>query len=559
MRRLATWLLLCACAPGVAHALDLSVADVSVSPAQVGSATFLSITETVASGDEFSYGFFVYYYFSADPIVDAGDIFIGGRWVPELRPGVPSTETTTFRLPLNVWGTFYVGAIVDGAGYYADSNPVNDVAVWRSVLSGVEETITVSQPDLVALGVSKSGDAPVMSGGILPVESVMAVQGGVPDDALVSYYLSPVPGRANVSSDVLVQVRRIWNSTYWWLYDKPGPLWFNPDAEERITLDLQLPVNVWGEYQLKAVISPLEGTDVDPLNNSIKSDPYQTFTITEPDLQALEVSAPGQSVVSPGGWLVIHTRMGVQGGVPDLPIVAYYLVPGSGASTTENVLIGERVIWNAVNWGWSGRGYPFWFNPASPEDFDQPLPVPANLTGSYRLRATIRKYDGTPDPNANNNAIDSLEALWIGTAPPIPPPTLVVTEPPTNFETTASSVTVRGWVTPMTGSPVVSVVQGANTITASLSADGTFSATLGAPLGSLSLVVAAVDTGGQRAETTIVGTRSAMPGADGCVDDGSGGRVFARSLMRYCYDGAGNMTARLVAAAGQACGVFACP
>jgi hypothetical protein len=559
MRRQAVAALLCALAPIAARALDLVESGVSASPSPVGSALQLSVTDTVTSVGEGSTGFFVYFYLSTDATIGADDLFIGGRWVDGLLADVPSTETTVVSLPLNVWGTYYVGAIADAPGWYTDAVPTNNTAAWVGETGPAQ--LTVLQPNLRAVAVgttllpSESGVRQVPSGGVLTVQSVMAVADGIPDYAIVDYYLVPPAGDL-LTQGILIAERVIWNADGWQWYPKPGPLWFRPGAPEEAEFTVQLPLNVWGNFQVAALIRTDDGApDAYSFDNTVFS-PY-VVTVGQPDLIATSVSATGPTSLQVGETLTIRSLMAVADGIPDYAVVDYYLVPPGGDPVTQGTFVAERVIWNADGWQWYPKAGPLWFRPGEPETEELAVAIPAGLLGQYRLAAFIHTDEPGADPDTSNNTVFSAQVLQIGCGAA---PQLVVFEPPGGFETSSSTMTVRGWVAPASSSTSV-LVSSASSATVTPASDGTFSANVTVQQGAASIAVTATDACQHAVATTIAGRSpvpSEVPDANGCVVR-QGTSVFALSSTRYCYDGAGNMTARLVAVAGQACGGLVCP
>jgi hypothetical protein len=132
-----------------------------------------------------------------------------------------------------------------------------------------------------------------------------------------------------------------------------------------------------------------------------------------------------------------------------------------------------------------------------------------------------------------------------------------VTEPLSGFETSAESVQVRGWVSGF--GPFSIVVGSLTSTTVAPAADRTFSATVAVPAGLFTITVTATDAFTQHASASVAGRRTVGSGEDACSCDAGGACTFARSFTRYCYDGAGNLTARLVGVASQACSSLACP
>jgi hypothetical protein len=80
--------------------------------------------------------FYVGYFISADPVITAGDRFIGSRYVPGLVPGGTSSAAASVVIPGDLApGTYYLGAIADDFVMY-----IGDEWDWYEVYDNAKES-----------------------------------------------------------------------------------------------------------------------------------------------------------------------------------------------------------------------------------------------------------------------------------------------------------------------------------------------------------------------------------------------------------------------------------
>jgi subtilase family serine protease len=156
---------------------DLVVSAVGV-PATSGANLPISITDTTLNqGKGPADASVTAYYLSTNTTLDASDVALGNRSVPQLAAGASSAATTTLTIPANTaGGTYYVIAVADSGNAIAETSETNNTKASAAIKIGpdlVESALTV--PSVAGAGFSISvtdtttnsgaGDAPATNTG----------------------------------------------------------------------------------------------------------------------------------------------------------------------------------------------------------------------------------------------------------------------------------------------------------------------------------------------------------------------------------------------------------
>jgi subtilase family serine protease len=160
---------------------DLSVTVASASPVNTGAGATITVSDTTAnSGGAAGPATTTAVYFSANTLLDAGDLLVGSRSVPALPAGGTSAGTTTVTIPPDAApGTWQLLVVADAAGVAAETNESNNA---RAAYVRVGPDLRVS-----------SGAAPskVTAGTAFSVTDTTANVGGASAAASATrYYLS---------------------------------------------------------------------------------------------------------------------------------------------------------------------------------------------------------------------------------------------------------------------------------------------------------------------------------------------------------------------------------
>ena len=134
---------------------DLAVSSLTA-PAGAGAGATLAVTDTTANqGGGGSPASTTGYYLSADAVLDAADVRLGGRAVPALAAGASSTGSASLTIPAGTGaGTYYLIARADDTAAVGESQESNNVAA-RTIQVGADLRITaMGVPASVAAGVA---------------------------------------------------------------------------------------------------------------------------------------------------------------------------------------------------------------------------------------------------------------------------------------------------------------------------------------------------------------------------------------------------------------------
>jgi subtilase family serine protease len=177
---------------------DLVIASISA-PGTGGAAGTITITETTKNqGGATSPASTTMFYLSTNGSLDAADVLLGQRVVPELAGGTSSAATTSLPIPAGtVTGSYYLIAKADGLGVVVESNETNNLSYGVLVRVG---------PDLVVSSLVVPGSAAI--GSPIAVTDTTTNQGNRPaPSSTTRFYLS-----ANYSldaADVLIGSRTV--------------------------------------------------------------------------------------------------------------------------------------------------------------------------------------------------------------------------------------------------------------------------------------------------------------------------------------------------------------
>ncbi len=139
-------------------AITIASSDLTVSgltaPTVAGQGQIISVTDTTkdSSTTVQAPASTTTFYLSTDPVLDAGDVFLGIRAVPALAPGATNVGTTSLTVPASTAGGSYnIIAKADNPGLVAESNETNNT---RSKAITIGPNLSVS-----ALGAPASSGA----------------------------------------------------------------------------------------------------------------------------------------------------------------------------------------------------------------------------------------------------------------------------------------------------------------------------------------------------------------------------------------------------------------
>jgi hypothetical protein len=161
----------------------------------------------------------------------------------------------------------------------------------------------------------------------------------------------------------------------------------------------------------------------------------------------------------------------------------------------------------------------------------QGVPVSVAADGTFQTTVSLQAGDNvivvTAVDVAGNQSPKSVHVTFSDGAP-----TIQLMDPPDQFSTTSSIITVRGKVSGGTGTVIVTV----NGARVAVGADGTFLAPLELAVGAATVSVTATDASGATASATSSGKRSGGGGTGGGVEPST------CPGLAFTYDAVGSMT-----------------
>ena len=294
---------------------DLVVTSVT-GPSTAGAGTSITLFDTTKNqgggpSQPSATGFFL----STNLTIDANDINLGTRPVPQLAAGASNTGSASFTIPATAaTGTYYVLAKADAGGTNPESNENNNVKMGSTIGIG---------PDLVVSAFTNPGAA--AAGSTITVSDTTTNQGaGAAGSSVTYFYLS-----ANVlldAPDVVIGNRAV------------GPL--GAGAGDSATTTLTIPPDTpSGVYY---VIAKADATGFVPETQEANNVKFNLAMKIGPDLIESSVVVP--AAAGAGAVLVVSDTVKNQGsGSAGASTTAFYL---SSNATLEpsDPLIGSRVV-----------------------------------------------------------------------------------------------------------------------------------------------------------------------------------------------------------------------
>ena len=166
--------------PMIVPDVDLTMPSISA-PTKIQSGKSIIIVNTVKNtGTKNSNPFVIKFYLSKDTSITTSDIYIGQRSISGgLMAGASSTAYTNITLPSNVFGSYYIGAIIDPTNNACETNKLNDIQTCSA-------TINLYAPDLVASSVS-AGSTSYRRGSTITIKNTVKNQGKVSSGGFYVY------------------------------------------------------------------------------------------------------------------------------------------------------------------------------------------------------------------------------------------------------------------------------------------------------------------------------------------------------------------------------------
>jgi subtilase family serine protease len=123
---------------------DLAVASFKGIPVVAAPGTTVTVTDITQNQGSSPVGASTTgYYFSANALLDAGDMLVGSRQVPDLLPGGSTTWSTAVQIPATATtGTYYLFAKADLNGAVVESSEANNASPALAIRVGPDLSIT---------------------------------------------------------------------------------------------------------------------------------------------------------------------------------------------------------------------------------------------------------------------------------------------------------------------------------------------------------------------------------------------------------------------------------
>ena len=294
---------------------DLVITSVT-GPSTAGAGTAITLNDiTKNQGGGPSQPSTTGFYLSKDLTIDANDINLGTRAVPQLAAGASDTAASSFTIPSTAaTGTYYVLAKADAGGTNPESNENNNVKMGSSIGIG---------PDLVVSALTNPAAA--AAGSTISVSDTTKNQGGGAAGSSVTYfYLS-----ANVlfdAPDVFIGNRAV------------GPLAVG--ASDTTTTALTIPADTpAGVYY---VIAKADATGFVPETQESNNTKFGAAMKVGPDLVVSSIVVP--AAAGAGAALVVSDTVKNQGSGAAGPSTAAFYLSTNGTLEPGDPVIGTRAV-----------------------------------------------------------------------------------------------------------------------------------------------------------------------------------------------------------------------
>ncbi|OGP74391.1 MAG: hypothetical protein A2V86_01520 [Deltaproteobacteria bacterium RBG_16_49_23] len=350
---------------------DLIFTSVS-GPLNANAGQQIAISATVRNqGGGGSGGFYITLYLSTDSTITGwddgggGDIAIGQAYVNGLASGAEQVVIVNGTIPVNLTGSYYLGAIADGEKIVPESNENNNA------LHGNQIVIAGGCSDLVIASVS--GPTNGNAGQQVPVSVTVKNQGSCGSSG---FYLT-----AYLSMDTVITPNDV---SIGYVYVGPLPA----GGQQSVTVNGALPSTFGGTYYLGAIADSSNGVaEVSEGNNAFLGNPI-LITGGGPDLVITSITGPGTAIA---GQQIEVTVIVKNRGNANSRSFYISLHLSSGAELTSNSVQ-------------IGSGYCSSMGIGSEKIRTLYGTVPANLAGTYYIGAIADSNKVVTESNENNNS-----------------------------------------------------------------------------------------------------------------------------------------------------------
>ena len=327
----------------------------------------ITVVNTVKNtGTKNSNPFHIYFYLSKDGTISSSNIPLGSRFVSGgLAAGASSTTYTSFTLPSNIFGNYYIVAVIDPLNETCETNKLDSIIASST-------TTNICTPDLVVTSIS-AGSTTYKRGDTLTIKNTVKNQGtDISGDINVKFYLSK---DSNITtSDTYLGQRTISGGL------KAG-------ASDTNFTDFTILNNLSGNYYVGAIVYPTNFIFESDESNNILASPT-TIKICAPDLVITSVST-GATSYKRGDKLTIKNTVKNQGEITSGSFKVYFYLSKDSNITTSDTYLGYRSISDlSAN--------------ASNTEYTN-FTIPSSISGSYYIGAIVDPTNTIFESNESNN------------------------------------------------------------------------------------------------------------------------------------------------------------
>jgi beta propeller repeat protein len=343
---------------------DLTMPSVS-GPATAQTGGSMIVVNTVKNiGTKNSNPVHVYFYLSKDGTTL--DKYLGSRYISGgLKAGASSTSYTNLTIPSNIFGSYYIIAVVDPLNETCETNKLNNIVASST-------TTNICTPDLVITSIS-TGTTTYKRGDKITIQNTVKNQGSSTSKGFyVNFYLSN--DSTITTSDTYLGQRYI-----------SGGL--NAGISNIEYTNFTIPYDASGNYYIGAIVDSTNAVFESDESNNIKAF-STTIEVCSPDLVITSIST-GTTTYKRGDKITIQNTVKNQGKISSGGFYVNFYLSNDSTITTSDTYLGQRYI-SGLNAGASNTEY-------------TNFTVPSSLSGSYYIGAIVDSTNAVFESDESNN------------------------------------------------------------------------------------------------------------------------------------------------------------
>ncbi|MEL7670547.1 CARDB domain-containing protein [Methanobacterium sp.] len=343
---------------------DLTMPSVS-GPATAQTGGSMVVVNTVKNiGTKNSNPFHVYFYLSKDGTTlntKIGSRFVSGG----LKAGASNTAYTNLTIPSNIFGSYYIVAVVDPLNKTCETNKLNNIVASST-------TTNICAPDLVITSIS-TGTTTYKRGDKITIQNTVKNQGSSTSKGFyVNFYLSN--DSTITTSDTYLGQRYI-----------SGGL--NAGISNTEYTNFTIPYDASGNYYIGAIVDSTNTVFESDESNNIKAF-STTIEVCSPDLVITSIST-GTTTYKRGDKITIQNTVKNQGKIASGGFYVNFYLSNDSNITTSDTYLGQRYI--------SG------LNAGASNTTTTSFTVPSSLSGNYYIGAIVDSTNAVFESDESNN------------------------------------------------------------------------------------------------------------------------------------------------------------